>query len=133
MDSANIVKQVASAGGTGFEWKVNITGTDRTLSYAAKLIVARVMCAADTEVSIKAFFKKSHATYVGANLFCRGGQILGVPDDVLAVCPNDTNRNELSITIHPTEIGCVEIHAYVYYMTGLGNVIVDGTVTVTQS
>jgi hypothetical protein len=133
MESANIVKQVASAGGTGFEWKVNITGADRTVSYAAKLIVARIMCAADLDMTIKVFFKKNHATYVGARLFCRGGQIAGVDDDVVVVCPDDTNRNELSLTIHPTEIGCVEIYAHVYYVAGLGSVIIDGTIDVTQS
>ena len=133
-DYGNIVSQDATAGGTRIEWKMSPTDVARDISYPLTLSIAKIAVVADKLVTIKTYFKKSHATDIGARLVCRGGQITGVASDEMDTCPEDTNRNELEITFTPTEAGVVEIEAWAYWLANAAdeNVIIDD-MTITQA
>lgn len=133
-DYGNIVSQDATAGGTGLEWKLSPTNVGRNVYYPLALSIAKIAVLADKLVTVKAYFKKSHATDIGAQLVCRGGQIAGVATDVTATAPSDTARNEVTITFTPTEVGVVEIEAWAYWLANLAdeNVIIDD-MTITQA
>ena len=103
-------------------------------SHPANMIIARVACAANAQVTVSAYIKKSHATYVGAKLVCRGKQIVGVETDVIATKADDTNWENVQITFTPTAAGVVEIEAWVY-STGqyAQNYVYIDDMTITQA
>ena len=125
-DGGNVVSQGATAGGTGNEWKMNVTSSKRSYKYPLTMTLARVAVAANAQVTVTCYFKKSNATGIVGSLVCRGGQIAGVDTDVSTTCPDDTNRNNVQIQFQPTEAGVVEIEAWAWYVSGTTyNVIVD--------
>lgn len=126
-DGGNIISQDATAGGSGIEWSFNVTNSGRNSDYPLDQVIAKVAVAANAQVTVTCYFKKSHATAIAGKLVCRGGQLAGVTDDVVATCPDDTNRNQLSIQFTPTEAGVIEIEAWAYHVssTAIYNVIID--------
>ncbi len=118
---------------SGYCWKMAITSTFRTSLYPLKLSIAKIACAASSQVTVKCWFKKSHATNVGAMLVCPGKQIAGVDADVTATKANDTDYEELTINFTPTVSGVVEIEAWAYSPGATsGDVYVDD-LTITQA
>jgi len=131
-DSGNIISQDATAGGSGKEWRLNVTADKRGSYYPLALKIAEIAVASGSKVTVKAYVKKSHATGIAGALFMRGGQIAGAGNDIKTDCPNDTNRNQLTIEFTPTEAGVVEIEAWAWYVSSTtANVIVDD-IEVTQ-
>lgn len=125
-DGGNIVSQDATAGGTGKEWKFSVTSTNRGANYHLDQEIARVLVAANKQVTVKLFFKKSSASAIKAALFMHGGQIAGVDDDILVECPADTNRNQVMLQFTPTETGVVSIEVHAWYVSSTtDSVIVD--------
>lgn len=133
-DGGNIVSEASTlTNGSGQQWKMTTeTNTNRQLTYPLTLSLAKIAVTANNQVSVSAWFKKGHATDIGARLVCKGGQIAGVDDDVYVTKADDTSEEELTITFTPTEAGVVEIEAWAYYITGHSTVIVDA-LTVTQA
>jgi len=130
-DSGNIISQDATAGGSGKEWRLNVTADKRGSYYPLALKIAEIAVASGSKVTVKAYVKKSSTGIAGA-LFMRGGQIAGADNDIKTDCPNDTNRNQLTIEFTPTEAGVVEIEAWAWYVSSTtANVIVDD-IEVTQ-
>lgn len=132
---AGQVEQQASTlvNGSGKEWKfTTYTYTVRTVLNPYKLPIATVAVEANLLVTVKCWFKKGHATNIGAKLVCPGGQIAGVSTDVIATKADDTAEEELTITFTPTEAGVVSIEAWAYYVAGHSTVIVDN-LTITQA
>lgn len=124
-DGGNVVSQDATAGGTGKEWRMNVTGSHRTTAYPLTMTLAKVAVAANTQVTVTAYFKKS-ATTIAGKLIIRGGQIAGVADDVSTTCPDDTNRNNVQIQFTPTAAGVVEIEAEAWYVSATtANILID--------
>lgn len=124
-DYANAVKQDATAGGTGKEWKLSITGANRTADYPFSVEVAAVPVNANKQVTVRLYFKKS-GTGIAGRLFIRGGQIAGVDNDIYTECPDDTNRNQVTLQFTPTEKGVVEIEVQAWYVSSTSqNIIVD--------
>lgn len=124
-DGGNIVSQNATAGGTGKEWRFNVTSATRDATYSLTMEVARVACAANAQVTITLYFKKS-GTGIAGSLFVRGGQIAGVDTDVSTTCPNNTTRNNVQIQFTPTEAGVISIEAAAWYLSATSqNVIID--------
>lgn len=117
---------------SGISWKMGIFSSTTKLFNPLILPIAKIACVANAEVTIKAWFKKSHATYIGAKLVCRYGQIAGISSDVIATKADDTDWEELTITFTPTEYGVVEIEAWAYYITSGAYVYVDD-LTITQA
>lgn len=129
-----ITGQAATAGGTGIEWKMMPVNASRNIDYPLRLKVATVAVNANAQVTAKLYFKKSHASDIGAKLICRGLQISGVTTGAEATAPSDTNRNQVTLTFTPTEAGVVEIEALAYWLANAAdeNVIVDDF-TITQA
>ncbi len=119
--------------GSGTEWKFTTADTtNRKIYYPLSLSIGKILVSANNLVTISCWFKKGHATDIGARLICKGGQISGVDNDVIAVKANDTSEEQLTITFTPTETRVVEIEAQCFYISGHSTVIVDG-LAVTQA
>lgn len=131
-DGGNIVSQDATAGGTDKEWKFSVTSSTRGANYHLDQEIARFLVAANRQVTVKLYFKKSSADAIKAGLFMRGGQIAGVDDDILVECPDDTNRNQVMLQFTPTETGVVSIEVHAWYNGSvIDNVIIDN-IDITQ-
>jgi hypothetical protein len=135
-EGGNIVSRASTlANGSGKEWLfTTATTTVRKSYFPLNLVIARIAVTANNLVTVKAWFKKGHATDIGAKLVCRVGQVAWSDgdSDVTVTKANDTNEEELQIQFTPTEDGVVEIEAWAYYVTGHSTVIVDA-MTITQA
>ena len=132
-DGGNIVSQNATAGGTGKEWKFSVTSANRAANYPLNQEIARVLVAANKQVTVKLYFKKSHATAIKGALVMRGGQIAGVADDVKVECPSDTNRNQVTLTFTPTEAGVVAIEVWAWYVSSTTDTVIVDDIDITQA
>lgn len=133
-DGGSISSQASTlTAGSGTEWKFSISsGGNRRINYPLKLSVAKIACNASSLVTVKMYFKKDHATNIGARLVF--AKQLGA-DSTYTECPNDTNENELTITFTPTQSGVAKIEAWAYnatYSSPTASVIVD-KLTITQA
>lgn len=127
-DGGNIVSQASTlTNGSGTEWKFTTeTNTNRQSNYPLSLVLVKLAVNANALVTVSCYFKKGHATNIGARLMCKGGQIAGVTGDVSSTASSSTSEEQLTITFTPTEAGVVEITAEVFYVAGHSTVIVDG-------
>ena len=119
--------QDATAGGTGKEWKFSITDGFRDSIYPFYIPIARIAVGPTGKVTVKVYFKKSGTGIAGA-LRCKFAQIAWSEDDedIIVECPNDTNRNQVTLEFTPTEAGVVEIEAGAWYVSATDqNVIID--------
>jgi hypothetical protein len=119
---------------SGIAWKLSPTNAVRTYWYPLKLSIAKVAVSANKQVTISAWVKKTDATGIGAQLFLRGNQIAGVPNDIIALKSNDTNYEQLTLTpFTPTENGVVEVECWAWYIASTTASVYVDDVTVTQS
>lgn len=109
----------------GTEWLTTISGTATDVYSPFRLPIAKIACAANKLVTVKLWFKKSHATNIAASLVCPGGQIAGIATDVSTAAPSDTNWNQVTLTFTPTENGVVQLEAWMWYVAATGTIIVD--------
>jgi parallel beta-helix repeat protein len=95
-------------------WQLSPTANIRNAFYPMTLPVATLAVNANAMVTVSCWFRRNNTGITGA-LFCRGLQIAGVDDDVVAVttAPADT-WEQLTISFTPTEAGVVEILALAY-------------------
>jgi hypothetical protein len=100
-------------GTAGFSWKMSVTSTNRFVSLPLVLSLAKVACAANSLVTIKAWMYRDNAGLT-MQLVCKGGQLAGVPNDVTSSVSATGAWEEETITFTPTEQGVVEILAYAY-------------------
>ncbi len=133
MVGGTIVTQAATAGGTGKEWKFSVTSANRPANFPLNQEVARVLVAANKQVTVKLYFKKSHATAIKGALVVRGGQIAGVDSDVKVECPSDTNRNQVTLTFTPTEAGVVAIEVWAWYVSSTTDTVIVDDIDITQA
>lgn len=101
---------------SGMAWKLAPTSDIRMERYPLILPIASVYADGVNSITVKAWVKKSHATDIGAKLVCRMGQLSGITTDVVATKANDTDYEELSITVSPSEAGIVEIEIHAYWI-----------------
>jgi hypothetical protein len=96
---------------SGISWKIQPTSTTRSSSWPVILSLAKVACAANSLVTIKAWMRRDN-TNLTMRLVCKGGQLAGVANDVVSsmTAAADTWQ-ELTITFTPTVQGVVEIIA----------------------
>jgi hypothetical protein len=129
-DGGNIASQASTlTHGSGTEWILTTeNNTNRQLNYPLKLTVARIACVANKQVTVTCWFKKGHATNIGARLVFPAQ--LGA-STTYAECPSDTNEHQLTVTFTPTEAGVATIEAWAYYIAGHSTVIIDN-ISVTQ-
>ena len=133
-DNGNIVSQNATAGGTGVEWKFSPTSVIRNSVYPLWLPMARFAVASSGQVTITAYFKKSGTGVAGA-LRCRYGQVAwsDAPQDIIVNCPNDTNRNQVTLQFTPTEAGVVEVEALAWYVSSTSQTVIVDDIAISQA
>jgi hypothetical protein len=134
-DSAYMISQAATAGGTGIEWVIYITGVNRHSNYPFKQIVGKIYVEANDTVTVSLYIKKSHATEIAAKLFCRGGQLTNIAADVSTTAPSDTVRNNVTLAaMTPTEGGVLEIECWAWWVSGLADeTVIFDDITITYS
>ncbi len=94
-----------------YSWKFSPTSANRSQYYPLNQSIAKVACAANALVTIRAWFRRDNTGLTG-KLVCKGGQISGVSADVTASMTEVANTwQQLTITFTPTESGVVDIEA----------------------
>ena len=134
-DNGNIVSQDATAGGTGKEWKLSPTNAKRNSVYPLDLSIAKIAVASGAQVTVTCYFKKSHASSIAGALRCRYGQIAWseAAEDIISNCPDDTNRNQVTLQFTPTEAGVVEIEALAWYVSAADQSVIIDDIAVAQA
>jgi hypothetical protein len=125
IQSTTSVRHTAS----GIAWQLSPTSTNRASNYPLGLSIAKIAVAANSQVTVKAWFRRNNTGITG-RLICRGKQIAGVDNDVYTdmTAAADT-WEELTITFTPTEAGVVEIEAWAYGGTTYSVYVDDMTIT----
>jgi hypothetical protein len=115
---------------SGISWKLQPTSTSlRTSVTPLYLSLAKVACAANSLVTIKAWMRRSD-TGLTMRLVCKGGQIAGVTSDVVdSMTAAADTWAEQTITFTPTEVGVVEITAEAFGGTTFSGWVDDLTIS----
>jgi hypothetical protein len=115
---------------SGISWKLQPTSTTlRNLLRPVVLSLAKVACAANSLVTIKAWMRRSD-TGLTMRLVCKGGQIAGVTSDVVdSMTAAADTWAEQTITFTPTEVGVVEITAEAFGGTTFSGWVDDMTIS----
>ena len=126
--------QNATAGGTGKEWKLAITGAARDSIYPFYIPIARVAVASSGKVTVKVYFKKS-GTGIAGGLRARAGQVAWSDgsSDIKVTCPDNTNRNQVTLEFTPTAAGVVEIEAGAWYVSSTSQTVIIDDIEITQA
>jgi hypothetical protein len=99
---------------SGVSWKFSPTSTTScNVRYPLVLSLAKVACAANSLVTIKAWMYRDN-TGLTMQLVCKGGQLAGVPSDVISTVSATGAWEEQTITFTPIEQSVVEILALAY-------------------
>lgn len=96
---------------SGYAWSISPTSDYRKESYPLSLPIAKVAVSANGLVTVKAWMRR---TYFGLTfrLTVKGGQIAGVPNDVMSYMTAGADTwEQVSLSFTPTESGVVEILA----------------------
>ena len=113
------------AGGTGKMWKMLTSSTTRTAAYPLDWELGPVALVGGETNTVKVWLKKAHATNVNGRLVCRGGQVDGISTDVTATLADNTNWQELTLTLSPTDDCVVMLEVWAEYVAGHAAVYVD--------
>jgi len=114
---------------SGISWKIQPTSAVRNVNRPVSLSLAKIACAANSLVTVKAWMRRSN-TALTMNLVCKGGQLAGVTDDIsTSITAAADTWEELTITFTPTEIGVIEIRAEAYGGTTHSGWVDDLTIT----
>jgi len=105
-------------GGAGLMWKMNITGTDRSVNNPLKMTLAEIPVSSSGEVTVTCYCKKDHASNIASKIIVNGGYIEGVSSNVEDTKASDTNWEQLSISFTPTAKGVVTVEAHTWYVAG---------------
>jgi hypothetical protein len=95
---------------SGISWKMQPTNTIRDSTWPVVLSLAKVAVAANSLVTVKAWMRRNNSGLT-MRLVCKGGQISGVSNDVVASVTTTDAWEEEVITFMPTTAGVVEITA----------------------
>ncbi len=114
---------------SGISWKLQPTSTTlRNLYRPVTLSLAKVACAANSLVTVKAWMRRDNSGLT-MRLVCKGGQIAGVSSDVTASVTTTNAWEEETITFTPTEVGVVEITAEAWGGTTFSGWVDDMTIS----
>jgi hypothetical protein len=114
---------------SGYAYRVDVTSTTRNEVYPACLALARVAVGANAQVTVKAWMRRSN-TGLTMRLVCKGGQIAGVTNDVIASMTAAADTwEELTITFTPTVAGVVQIVAEAYGGSTYSGYVDDMTIS----
>jgi parallel beta-helix repeat protein len=126
--------QNATAGGTGKEWKFAITNAARSSIYPFYIPIARVAVASSGKVTVKLYFQKS-GTGIAGGLRARAGQVAWSDgsSDIKVTCPDNTNRNQVTLEFTPTAAGVVEIEAGAWYTGSTSQTVIIDDIEISQA
>ena len=113
---------------SGISWKIQPTSINRSSAWPVTLSLAKVACAANSLVTIKAWMRRDNAGLT-VRLVCKGGQIAGVDSDVTSSVTTTNAWEEETITFTPTETGVVEITAEAWGGTTFSGWVDDLTIS----
>jgi hypothetical protein len=113
---------------SGISWKIQPTSTERSANWPISLPLAKVACAANSLVTVKAWMRRDNSGLT-MRLVCKGGQIAGVANDVTASVTTTNAWEEETITFTPTETGVVEITAEAWGGTTFSGWVDDLTIS----
>jgi hypothetical protein len=113
---------------SGISWKIQPTSTNRNSTWPVTLSLAKVACAANNLVTVKAWMRRDNSGLT-MRLVCKGGQIAGVANDVTASVTTTNAWEEETITFTPTETGVVEITAEAWGGTTFSGWVDDLTIS----
>jgi hypothetical protein len=123
---ATMISKVSTlTGGSGKEWQIEITNALRTSSVPFRQVIAVVYLSANMDNTFTLYMKKSHGTNIVAQMVCMGGQIAGIDTDVKSTDLVNTTETQVSLVLHPTAAGVVEIEMQAYWGGATANVIFD--------
>lgn len=118
-DGGNIVTDTSTAHTTGTAWKFSPTNSTRDSWYPLELALARFTCVANRTYTVSVWTRRDSVTTLVSRLVAKGGQLAGVPSDVVAAAAGSANAwEQLSVSFTPTESGVIEITGQVYDGTG---------------
>ena len=114
---------------SGLAWRLSPTSANRSATYPLILSIAKVACFPNSQVTIKAWMRRS-STELTLRMFCRGGQIAGVSNDLVSsVTAGADIWQEQIIQFTPTERGVVEIEAMAWGGTIHSGFVDDMTIS----
>ena len=114
---------------SGISWKIQPTSSNRVSANPVTLSLAKVACAANSLVTVKAWMRRTN-TGLTMRLVCKGGQIAGVASDVVSAMTAAADTwAEQTITFTPTEVGVVEITAEAWGGTTFSGWVDDMTIS----
>lgn len=95
---------------SGISWVFRPTSTNRGAAYPLRLSVAKIACAAGQPVSVSIWSRRDNANIKG-ELLLPGGQLAGVPADLVVACEPVLNTwaESGALDFTPTESGVVEV------------------------
>jgi hypothetical protein len=130
MEGATILTAVDQRNtASGVSWKIQPTSTTvRNAFRPVVLSLAKVACAANSLVTIKAWMRRDNSGLT-MRLVCKGGQIAGVTSDVVSALTTTNAWEEETITFTPTETGVVEITAEAWGGTTFSGWVDDMTIS----
>ncbi len=115
--------------GGGKSWKMRPTITNRNSTFPLFLDLIKFAVSASSLVTVKAWMRRSN-TGLTMSLVCRGGQIAGVPNNVVSSMTAIADTwEEVTITFTPSEAGVVTIEAWAYGGTTYSGYVDDLTRT----
>lgn len=112
-------------GGTGKMWKLLTSSTTRTAAYPLDWELGPVALVGGETNTVKVWMRKAHATNVNGRLVCRGGQADGITTDEVATLADNTDWQELTLTLSPTDDCVVMLEVWAEYVAGHAAVYVD--------
>jgi hypothetical protein len=93
-----------------------------------------VAVASSGKVTVKVYFKKS-GTGIAGGLRARVGQVAWSDgsSDIKVTCPDNTNRNQVTLEFTPTAAGVVEIEAGAWYTGSTTQAVIIDDIEITQA
>ena len=112
-------------GATGRKWRVTVSSAARGAGYPMRFPLMGRWCAADVTVEVSIDVQKSHATNIAAQLVALGGEVSGIPSDVVDLAADSTAVQTLTVSVTPTATGYVRCELWVWSVSSTGYVDLD--------
>jgi len=121
-DGGNIVVDTVNPDGSGLDYTVNITGTNRTSNYPIKVKISALFFQGGNLCTFTARVKRTSTTAISAKLLIYANTAPGVTSDVsVDIDQLNTNYNTYSMSFTPTGKGA----CYVYLLVWSGTSTTD--------
>lgn len=115
-------------GTAAYSWKFSPTSTNRAAYYPLNQSIVQVAVGASALVTVGIWMRRDN-TGLTMRLVCKGGQLAGIPTDVVSSMAAAADTwEQVTITFTPTEAGVVDIEAQAY-----GGTTYNGWVSEIQS